>query len=544
MEGNLSPILRQEIEKLEKDAEGQKYVMEALQAYVKDLDFKTIPVFLNKISEIKETDSLSGEFIISLYEILARTHGVKIVHMVDNIMESMVQALASSAGSFSLHQACSRVVSAIARYSIEPTSPEEKKRHVICSLCKPLSDSLSSSQECLTSGAALCLNALVDSDNWRFVPDEMVSRICQNVAVALDGKPTQTNSHMGLIMALAKRNALIVEDYARLLIQSGLIILNAAHEEGNSQRSLSAIQMLNSFIKFLDTRSVFSELELIIEAMEKCQSDRMAYVRAAAFEVLLAAEEIAFDKKSRYVNSHDSIAGSSLSGREGEDVFGDEDHSPASISPEQHIMGYFPGYESIVESPILMNQASQNLNYEHRSLNPKHGVIRSNTKSPLRSRAPAAPDSIIFATPTKHVHSLQNPSDVNSSCSERQSRRLRNLSSGNMDWSSTSRYDHNYFPHNLRYECDYNESLYADVQFQGGPESVSSTEDLPAGADMQAPLEMVPPKSNEAWTIVRIEKSLHKTKLKLVFGLSFVLLAMATRLLWINIQDDRYLVPT
>ncbi|KAK4282136.1 hypothetical protein QN277_013548 [Acacia crassicarpa] len=544
MEGNFSPILRQEIEKLEKDTEGQKSVMEALQAYVKDLDFKTIPVFLNKISEIKESGSFSGEFIISLYEVLARAHGVKIVHMVDNIMESMIQALASSAGSFSLHQACSRVVSAIARYSIEPTSPEEKKRHVICSLCKPLSDSLSSSQECLTSGAALCLNALVDSDNWRFVSDEIVSRICQNVAVALDGKPTQTNSHMGLIMALAKRNALIVEDYARLLIQSGLIILNAANEEGNSQRSLSAIQMLNSFIKFLDSRSVFSELELIIEAMGKCQSDRMACVRAAAFEVLLAAEEIAFDKNSRYVNSHDSIARSNLSGGEGEEVSGDEDHSPASISPEQHIMGYFPGYESTVESPILMNQASQNLNYEHRSLNPKHGVTRSNTKSPLRSWAPAAPDSIIFATPTKHVHSLQNPSDVNSSCSERQSRRLRNLSSGNMDWSSTSRYDHNYFPQNLRYECDYNKRLYADVQFQGGPESVSSTEDLPAGADMQAPPEMVPPKSNDAWTVVRIEKALHKTKLKLVFGLSLVLLAMATPLLWINIQDDRYLVPT
>ncbi|XP_028780166.1 protein SINE1-like isoform X2 [Neltuma alba] len=541
MERNLSPILRQEIENFEKDAEGRRSAMEALQAYVKDLDSKTIHVFLNQISEIKETSSLSGEFIISLYEVLARFHGVKIVPMVDNIMESIIQTLASSAGSFPLHQACSRVVSAIARYSIEPTTPEEKKRHVICSLCKPLSDSLSSSQGCLTSGAALCLNALVDSDNWRFVSDEMVSRICQNVAVALDGKPNQTNSHMGLVMALAKRNALIVEAYARLLIQSGLIILNADHEEGNSQRRLSSIQMLNCLIKFLDPRSVFSELQLIIEAMEKCQSDRMEYVRAAAFEVLQAAEEIAFDKKSRYVNSHDSIDGSNLSRSEGEDVSGDEDHSPASLSPEPHIMGYFPGYESIVESPILTNQASQNLNPGHRSLNPKYVVLRSNTRS-QRSRALATPESIkIFATPTKHIHSLQYPCDVNSSCSERQSRRLRNLSSGNMHWSPTSRYDHNYFPHNLGYD---NESLCADVQFHGGPESVSSTEDLPAGAGILAPPEMVPSKSNDARTTVRIEKARHKSKLKLVFGLSFVLLAMVAPLFWINIQDDRYLVPT
>ncbi|XP_028780168.1 protein SINE1-like isoform X3 [Neltuma alba] len=505
MERNLSPILRQEIENFEKDAEGRRSAMEALQAYVKDLDSKTIHVFLNQISEIKETSSLSGEFIISLYEVLARFHGVKIVPMVDNIMESIIQTLASSAGSFPLHQACSRVVSAIARYSIEPTTPEEKKRHVICSLY------------------------------------EMVSRICQNVAVALDGKPNQTNSHMGLVMALAKRNALIVEAYARLLIQSGLIILNADHEEGNSQRRLSSIQMLNCLIKFLDPRSVFSELQLIIEAMEKCQSDRMEYVRAAAFEVLQAAEEIAFDKKSRYVNSHDSIDGSNLSRSEGEDVSGDEDHSPASLSPEPHIMGYFPGYESIVESPILTNQASQNLNPGHRSLNPKYVVLRSNTRS-QRSRALATPESIkIFATPTKHIHSLQYPCDVNSSCSERQSRRLRNLSSGNMHWSPTSRYDHNYFPHNLGYD---NESLCADVQFHGGPESVSSTEDLPAGAGILAPPEMVPSKSNDARTTVRIEKARHKSKLKLVFGLSFVLLAMVAPLFWINIQDDRYLVPT
>lgn len=544
MERNLGPILWQELENLEKDADSRKSAMEALRAYVKDLDFETIPAFLNQISEINETGSLSGEFLISLYEVLARVHGVKIVPMVDNITESIVQALASSAGSFPLHQACSRVVLAIARYGIEPTTPEEKKRHIIHSLCMPLSDSLSSSQESLTSGAALCLNALVDSDSWRFVSDEMVSRICQNVAVALDGKLTQTNSHMGLVTALAKRNAFIVEAYARLLIQSGLRILNAGHEERNSQRHLSAIQMLNSLIKFLEPRSVFSELQLIIEAMEKCQCDRMAYVAAAAFEVLQAAEEIAFDKKSRYVKSHDSIAGSNLSRREGEDVSGDEDHSPASISPEPDIMGYFPGYESIVESPILTKQASQDLNQEHWSLNPKHGVLRSNTKSPLRSRALATPDSIkTFTTPTKHIHALQYTSDIKSSCSERQIRRLRNLSSGNMDWSPTSSYDHKYFPHNLGYECNHNDSLYADVQFQGGPESVSSTEDLPAGADLQGPSETVPPKSGDAQSAARIKKALQKTKLKLIFGLSLVLLAMFP-LLWINIEDDSYLAPT
>ncbi|KAJ1397068.1 hypothetical protein SESBI_32071 [Sesbania bispinosa] len=111
-----------------------------LKSYVKYLDFKAIPVFLAKVSETKENGSLSSEFTISLYELLAWVHGVKIVPLIDNIMESIVQTLGSSAGSFPLHQACSKVVPTIARHGIDPTSPEEDKRHIIHSLCKPLSD--------------------------------------------------------------------------------------------------------------------------------------------------------------------------------------------------------------------------------------------------------------------------------------------------------------------------------------------------------------------------------------------------------------------
>lgn len=169
----------------DKDADSDKSAMRALKSYVKDLDTKTIPMFLAQVSETKETGSLSGEFTISLYEVLARVHGVKIVPMIDSIMQSIVQTLASSARSFPLQQACSKVVPAIARYGIDPTTPDEKKRQIIHSLFKPLSDSLSSSQESLTCGAALCLKALVDSNNWRFTSDEMVNRVCQNVAVSV-----------------------------------------------------------------------------------------------------------------------------------------------------------------------------------------------------------------------------------------------------------------------------------------------------------------------------------------------------------------------
>ncbi|KAJ6762299.1 EN/SPM-LIKE TRANSPOSON-RELATED [Salix koriyanagi] len=50
--------------------------MKALKSYVKGLDCKAIPQFLIQVSETKETGSLSGEYTISLYEVLARVHGV------------------------------------------------------------------------------------------------------------------------------------------------------------------------------------------------------------------------------------------------------------------------------------------------------------------------------------------------------------------------------------------------------------------------------------------------------------------------------------
>ncbi|XP_061336993.1 protein SINE1-like [Gastrolobium bilobum] len=601
---NLSPELLKALTNLDKDGDSRKSAMEELKSCVKDLDLKTIHLFLAKVSETKESGSLSGDFVISLCEDLARVHGVKIVPMIDSIMGSIVQTLASSAGSFPLHQACSKVVPAIARYGIDPKTPKDKKRQIIHSLCKPLSDSLSSSQESLTSGAALCLKALVDSENWRFASDEMVNRVCQNVAVALELKSSQTNPHTGLVMALAKRNALIVEAYARLLIQSGLRMLNDGLLEGNSQKRLSAIQMVNFLMKCLDSRSIFSELELIIEEMDKCQSDKMAYVKGAAFEALQTAKRIAIDKKPRYVRSPSSVTGSNFSGRdrhyvEEENISGNGDHSPNSVSPESRTVDFFPGYESVVESPI-----STNLNYERRSVNrklwnnenggvdvslkdglssetrkesslldhsvsqefpngrgdsakdfayfmdrnPKHGISRSTILSPQRSSTQVTVDSTkIFKTPRKFIHFLQDPNDLNLDISEKQIGRFsRSLSSGNLEceWSPTSNNNLNGFSDHVKYDCKMNESLCADGELQGGSESVSSTDDFPGDADMQITNNVVP-ENRDGTQSFRTEKALQKTKFKLICGLSFVLLAMATPLLWINSQDESHcLVPT
>lgn len=362
---SLSPILRRELENLDKDADSRKSAMKALKSYVKDLDSKAIPLFLAHVSETKQT---GGEHTISLYEVLARVHGPKIVPQIDNIMNTVVKTLSLSGGAFALHQACSKVVPAIARYAIEPTTEESTKRYIIHSLCKPLSDCLLGSKENLSSGAALCLQALVESDNWRFASNELVNEVCQRVAGALE-KHSQTNSHMALVTALAKHNSLLVEAYARLLIRSGLLILDAGFAEANSQKQLSAIHMVTSLMRCLDPKSILSELELVIREMDKCQSDRMPFVTGAAFEALQIAKRICAEKCEKDTCS---ATGSNFSRRENgrrRNVCSSGDQSPFSASPESQTVDSFVGYDYFIESPSSVYQGHQNVGSDRRSVN-------------------------------------------------------------------------------------------------------------------------------------------------------------------------------
>lgn len=371
---NLSPVLRRELANLDKDADSRKSAMKALKSYVKDLDSQAIPRFLAQVSETQEPGSSPGEYTISLYEVLARVHGSNIVPQIDNIMSTIIKTLMSSPGSFALHQACSKVVPAIARYGIDPLTPEDKKRNIIHSLCKPLSNSLLGSQEGLASGTALCLKALVDADNWRFATDEIVNEVCLRVAGALEEKPTQTNSHMSLVMALARRNNLILEAYSRSLIRSGLRILNAGVGvvDGNSQKRLSAIQMVNFLMKCVDPRSIFSELGTVIEEMEKCHTDPMAFVRGAAFEALQTARTIASEKDIGFEKDPSSITGSNFGRRRAyrrKILWNATDGSSVSASPESQTVDSFIEYDSLAESPMSMGQFSCNFDYGSRCVN-------------------------------------------------------------------------------------------------------------------------------------------------------------------------------
>ncbi|XXG42598.1 hypothetical protein AAC387_Pa01g2838 [Persea americana] len=367
---SLIPILCGELANLEKDAESRKSATKALKSYVRDLDARKIPLFLAQLAERKGPGQ-TDEYTITLYEILARVHGHNIVPHIDNIMLTIVTTLKSSAGSFPLHQACSKVVPAIAKYGIDPSIPEGEKEEIIRSLCNPLCDILMGPSETVAAGAALCLKALVESDGWQFAPDDVVNDICLRTVGALEEKLMQTNSHMGLAMALAKHNSLTVEAFARSLVLSGLQILTTGN--ANSQKRLSSIQMINFLIKCVDSRSIFSELVTIIHVMEKCQKDQMPFVRGAAYEALQTARMVAAEKGSKILKDSSPITGSNFSRRDNGrmknlssvrvDRSGSGSRSPRSLSPESRTITSFSGFDSFTESPLSTGQASCNYEY-------------------------------------------------------------------------------------------------------------------------------------------------------------------------------------
>ncbi|XP_062181852.1 protein SINE1-like [Phragmites australis] len=380
---SLSPLLRQELDNLDKDADSRRAAMKALKSYAKHLDSKSIPHFLAEVSDTKAaaTGLPPGEFTISLYEVLARVHGRNIVPQIGNIMATIMCTLSSSGGSFPLHQACSKVVPAIARYGIDPSTPDEEKASIIASLCKPLCNALMGNQDGTASGAALCLKALVESSNWRFASGEMVNDVCLKVAGAMHDKATRSNAHMGLAMALVKHNGLIAEAYARSIMRSGLQILDGDTAESSSQKRLSAIQMINFFMKFVDPRCISSELGKVIDVMEQCQNDRMPFVRGAAFEASQSAKSIAAQKGSRHEVGTSSMVGSNFHRkREKSPCRGlwSAKGSPASSSiaaspvqfrsPEsQNVDSSIMNGSTLTESPVSVGQSSCNFDQNRRT---------------------------------------------------------------------------------------------------------------------------------------------------------------------------------
>ncbi|KAG8090046.1 hypothetical protein GUJ93_ZPchr0011g27888 [Zizania palustris] len=239
------------------------------------------------------------------------------------------------------------------------------------------------SQDGAASGAALCLKALVESNNWRFATGETVNEVCLKVAGAMHDKSTQSNAHMALAMALVKHNGLIAEAYARSLVRSGLQILDGDTAESSSQKRLNAIQMINFIMKFVDPRSISSELIKVVDVMEQCQNDRMPFVRGAAFEASQTAKNIAAQKGSRHEVSSSPMVGSNFQRRREKkspcrSLWTNGKGSPASSitaaspvqfqSPESHVVdSSIMCASTLTESPASIGQSSCNFDRNRRT---------------------------------------------------------------------------------------------------------------------------------------------------------------------------------
>ncbi|XP_019162113.1 PREDICTED: uncharacterized protein LOC109158675 isoform X2 [Ipomoea nil] len=554
---SLSPILRKELENLDKDADSRKSAIKALKSYVGELDSKAIPLFLAKVSETKETGTSSGECTISLYEVLARVHGPKILPQIDNIMATIIKTLRSSAGSFALHQACSKVVPAIARYGMDPTTSEEKKRYIIHSLAKPLSDCLLATQEGLSSGAALCLKALVETDNWRFASNEIVNEVCRTVSGALE-KHAQAGPHMALVMSLAKHNRLLVEAYARLLIRSGLRVLKCGNGEGNSQKRLLAILMITSLMRCLDPRSIFSELGMVIEHLVMCQSDKMQFVRGAAFEALQLAKRICCEKGSNLEKGIEPTNGSNLCES--------DDQSPITTSPESETADSLLSFDPILDSSNSTSLISRDLGSDQKSVkrrlwrrcgngalkeeilsqvarqiaiqnseqdelttnhgdysdlfagyfpgNGRNGFVRNRTPSPQRSRSHIKPENLAIFTDSSLDFLGKNTRP--SSCKLESPRRYRE-------------------------NGEIKSSVESEQAHRSSESTSSSTEDALADTESQCFTKAEPEsktKSEGAYTQ-------QTSKCKMICGVLVAVLSILAFLLWDEDQDGFYnLVPT
>lgn len=258
-----------------------------LKLYVKDLDSNTLPPFLARVCASDKPSSYSMEEILCIFETAAEAQGRNIVPYIGQIVSAIVRIMSSG----SLHSAgCSKVVCTLSHYGIDPLGREEEKSEIISSLCRPLSDCLMNTNKSISSGSALCITALVQSNYWQFASNELVNGVCLKVSGALEEAHCHTVMHLSLVVALSKYNTLTLEPYGRSLIRSGLQILDHSTKASNSQMIMSSIQMIHSIMKRLNMRIISSEISSIIQALEQCQGGYIPDICTAAFQAAETAK--------------------------------------------------------------------------------------------------------------------------------------------------------------------------------------------------------------------------------------------------------------
>lgn len=175
--------------------------------------------------------------------------------------------------------------------SLIPWEQKKRKAGSLALSAVPFSACLMSTKESVSSGSALCITALIQSNNWQFASRDLVNHICLKVSGALEEVHCQTIEHLSFVIALTKQKQLKFGHW-QPLIRSGLGILVESTKAHNSEMAIASIEMVQSIVKTLDLGIMSYEIGSIVEAMEQLQGVCEPAIRNAACQLAQIASDL------------------------------------------------------------------------------------------------------------------------------------------------------------------------------------------------------------------------------------------------------------
>lgn len=312
MARHMSALVKQDLAKLCEDGESRRIAMNSLKSFVEQLHSSSLPRFLAQVAECRDQGA-SRCYAISLYDEVARVHGKSIVSHVPRMMSTIIRFLSSSGSSLQLHQPCAHVVVGIAYYAIEPSTSALQAHAILTDICEPLLEVLAGTLEPLAAGAAICLQALVESVRWKCASTDLIHETCLRTTVALGDKATRTVGHMQLARALALVNGEVLGAYGLALLRSACQTLRTSTGNGRWHHRVSAARLLQAVVSKLDRDAFMSEVAYTTQVLESFRHDRIPHVRTAIAETLQTFKSLAPSENPRPSTTPDYVAGMAFS---------------------------------------------------------------------------------------------------------------------------------------------------------------------------------------------------------------------------------------
>eukprot|EP00250_Pteridium_aquilinum_P020704 c24911_g7_i1 orf=209-2596(-) len=269
--------------------------MESLKGCLQQLDTKNMPQFLDQVSDARDNEA-SRHFAISLYAELAQMHKQAIIPYIPRMMASIVRSLPFSADTQQLHETCAKVVTSVARYTVDPTKPYDSNQQVLFNLCSPLLPALGSKLESSAAGAAVCLQALVESEKWKFAHPDLQDLICSKATAALAERGAHTVALLHLVKSLAKFSKEASQGHVAEWLRIGLQVLQA--DLGIWQQRVAAAQLIAIILKTADAQKLGLDLHVTVKILEVCLMDKVTVVQVAAAKALETVKSVALEERS------------------------------------------------------------------------------------------------------------------------------------------------------------------------------------------------------------------------------------------------------